>query len=284
MWNMSQESCFWFMLNCTLNTEQCSCPLFILFSGCTYFTFTHTENIHTHSPHFQRIWPLLLAHTPEKHPHFDLKLRVHLFLVTDPGFCPSNSFCICCGNESLFLLWSLLIYRIISFKRKKIWNGKWWPRVLELKSSCFCWSCPSGTSPVSQKASFLFGKKQENGGCAVRHIFDNGSFMMRCRLWTFGHLFAWALWVCYPGKPHLKNDFAELHFSAHVFFFLTFCRNPSGRFIWDVLYVALRLAGRLFIDSFTPTNHSCHPRNALYSSLPLGSAIFDSSVTEAAVY
>lgn len=160
MWNMSQESCFWFMLNCTLNTEQCSCPLFILFSGCTYFTFTHTENIHTHSPHFQRIWPLLLAHTPEKHPHFDLKLRVHLFLVTDPGFCPSNSFCICCGNESLFLLWSLLIYRIISFKRKKIWNGKWWPRVLELKSSCFCWSCPSGTSPVSQKASFLFGKSR----------------------------------------------------------------------------------------------------------------------------
>lgn len=40
------------------------------FSGCTYFTFTHTENIHTHPPHFQRIWTLLLVHTPEKHPHF----------------------------------------------------------------------------------------------------------------------------------------------------------------------------------------------------------------------
>lgn len=62
-----------------------------------------------------------------------------------------------------------------------------------------------------------------------------------------------------------KMIFAELHFSSNVFFLLRFCRNRWAWFKWDMLYVELRLAGRLFIDSFTPTNHSCHPRNALYS-------------------
>lgn len=51
------------------------------FAGCTYFTFTPTENIHTHPPPFQRIWTLLLVHTPEKLPHFESKLRGRLFLV-----------------------------------------------------------------------------------------------------------------------------------------------------------------------------------------------------------
>lgn len=134
------------------------------------------------------------------------------------------------------------------------------------------------------RSQVLLLKKQQNGGCAVRHMFDNGSFMMRagferlaiCSHEHFGFVILENLtW---------KMIFAELHFSSNVFFLLTFCRNPSGRFIWDMLYVALRLAGSFFIDSFTPTNHSCHPRNALYSSLPLGSAIFNSSVTEAAVY
>lgn len=142
-------------------------------------------------------------------------------------------------------------------------------------------------SGVTQ-SRFLMWKKQENGGCAVRNVFDNGFFMMRCGLWTFGHLFTWALWVCYPGKPHMKNDFCRATFLFSCFFFLLrFCRNRSAWFKWDMLYVELRLAGRLFIDSFTPTNHSCHPRNALYSLfffLPPGSAIFNSSVTEAAVY
>lgn len=72
VWNMSQESCFWFMLNCTLNTEQCSCPLFILFQAAPT-SHSHTQKIYapTHLPHFQRIWTLLLVHTPEKHPHFE---------------------------------------------------------------------------------------------------------------------------------------------------------------------------------------------------------------------
>lgn len=45
LWNRSQESCFWFMLNCTLNTEQYSCPFFSFLLH--YFTFTYSELIHT---------------------------------------------------------------------------------------------------------------------------------------------------------------------------------------------------------------------------------------------
>ena len=44
--NRSQESCFWFTLNCTLNIEQYSCPVFILF---TLHVHTQSANSH-HNP------------------------------------------------------------------------------------------------------------------------------------------------------------------------------------------------------------------------------------------
>lgn len=58
------------------------------YSHCTYFTFTHTEHIHTHPPSFQIICTLSvpniqLIHTlhPQKHPHFMYNFRVQpLFL------------------------------------------------------------------------------------------------------------------------------------------------------------------------------------------------------------
>lgn len=50
VWNMSQESCFWFMLNCTLNTERCSCPLFILFQAVPT-SHSHTQKIYTPTHH-----------------------------------------------------------------------------------------------------------------------------------------------------------------------------------------------------------------------------------------
>lgn len=40
LWKRSQESCFWFMLNCTLNTEQYSCSFFIPLLHRTDSTFT----------------------------------------------------------------------------------------------------------------------------------------------------------------------------------------------------------------------------------------------------
>lgn len=67
-------------------------------------------------------------------------------------------------------------------------------------------------------------------------------------------------------KTSHEKWFLQSYISLLMFFLLLrFCRNRSAWFKWDMLYVELRLAGRLFIDSFTPTNHSCHPRNALYS-------------------
>ncbi len=48
VWNRSQESCFWFMLNCTLNTEQYSCAFFILFT--LHLLHIHTYRMHTHPP------------------------------------------------------------------------------------------------------------------------------------------------------------------------------------------------------------------------------------------
>lgn len=47
---MSQESCFWFMLNCTLNTEQCSCPLFILLQAAPT-SHSHLQKIYTPAHH-----------------------------------------------------------------------------------------------------------------------------------------------------------------------------------------------------------------------------------------
>lgn len=140
----------------------------------------------------------------------------------------------------------------------------------ELKSPRFCWSCPPGTSPVSHEDSFFCGKSRTMADV------QSDIYLIMASLWC-GVGFE-RLAICsheHFGFVILENltwkmIFAELRFSSNVFFLLTFCRNPSGRFTRDMLYVALRLAGRLFIDSFTPTNHSCHPRNALYSFLPLG--------------
>ena len=46
--NLSQESCFWFTLNCTLNIEQYSCPVFILFT-----LHVHTEHKQPPQPRAQ---------------------------------------------------------------------------------------------------------------------------------------------------------------------------------------------------------------------------------------
>lgn len=75
-WNGSQESCFWFMLNCTLNTEQYSCSFFILFT--LHLLHIHTNRTYTHppTPVSKNLYPpvpnIQLIHTlhPEKHPNF----------------------------------------------------------------------------------------------------------------------------------------------------------------------------------------------------------------------
>lgn len=117
IWNRSQESCFWFMLNCTLNTEQYSRPFFILFT--LHLLHIHTYRIYTHPPTLisKILYPpvpnIQLTHTfhPEKHPHLMYNFRVqHLFLdmlcpfpsigppyyVINPDFSCSNSSCFCC--------------------------------------------------------------------------------------------------------------------------------------------------------------------------------------------
>lgn len=75
------------------------------FSGCTYFTFTHTENIRTHPPTTlsKNLNPPVSAHSRET-PSFWVKIESTstVFLVTNPGFCRSNSSCICCGNGHCF--------------------------------------------------------------------------------------------------------------------------------------------------------------------------------------
>lgn len=106
VWNRSQESCFWFMLNCTLNTEQYSCPFFIRLSHCTYFTFTHA---HTHPPRSQRIWSLPFQTSnscAEKHPHFTYKVRVLDVLEHFPTLSRSTLACHKCWlpSQRQFLL------------------------------------------------------------------------------------------------------------------------------------------------------------------------------------
>lgn len=65
IWNRSQESCFWFMLNCTLNTEQYSCPFFILFTLYRLHILTHRK--YTHPP--TQVPKNLYTHVPNNPAH-----------------------------------------------------------------------------------------------------------------------------------------------------------------------------------------------------------------------
>lgn len=112
VWNRSQESCFWFMLNCTLNTEQYSCPFFILFT--LYLLHIHTCRKYTHppTPVSKNLYPpvpniqLMRTLHPEKYPHFMYKFRVqHVFFFLDvlypfptigPPINLGFSCCFCC--------------------------------------------------------------------------------------------------------------------------------------------------------------------------------------------
>lgn len=108
----SQESCFWFMLNCTLNTEQYSCPFFIPFTAPT--SHSHIQDVYTHPAHFKSICTLLFQ-TASSYTHWikrntlisciDSEFRIYFWMCCSHCIGPpcyvinpcSNSSCFCCG-------------------------------------------------------------------------------------------------------------------------------------------------------------------------------------------
>lgn len=224
---MSQESCFWFMLNCTLNTEQCSCPLFILLQAAPT-SHSHLQKIYTPTHHrFKEFEPscwctlrrkaLILSQNWEEVYFWSRILAsvvptVHLLWDWAAAF----------SCDAFY--WSTtasfpLNQRKFVEKESKVAVTHAKTIEKSLKLSVFLLIVSFWKISGVTQSQFLMWKKQENGGCAVRNVFDNGFFMMRCGLWTFGHLFTWALWVCYPGKPHMKNDFCRATFLFSCFFF-----------------------------------------------------------------